>query len=187
MIKLSRRLTNELNSINLNIEPSRISSWNLNIFDKCLNKIIHHEIYGNNNILSDIDFLIYINNKYYIVNLFDLNEYPFRSPRIKINNTNYLNLLRNEYFLYNNKLIMKKIQIDKRNLDKILNINTKSCCCCKSIICNDNWTPVHNIGHIFTEIFNYINRKQKFIEVLYLNLIMLKKINFTFDYMFEFI
>lgn len=184
---MNRRLNNELNSIDLKIDPEKLSNWNLDIFDITYKKIIHYEVYKKDNKVSDIDFLLYHNKQYYIINLYDLNNYPFVPPRIKINNTYYLSLLKKEYMLYNNKKIIDKTQINKIHLEKLLNINIKNCCCCKSIICRENWCPVNNIGHIFKEILKYLDRKQNFLEIIFLTKIMLKNLDFVFYYMYEFL
>jgi ubiquitin-protein ligase len=79
------------------------------------------------------------------------NEYPFKPPKILINGEDYMNLL-------------KISNSDKLNALKSL--TNKSCLCCDTNICNDNWSPALTCCRIITEI----NKNFKIIEKITLKI-----------------
>ena len=67
------------------------------------------------------------------------NEYPFKSPKVIINGKDYTSLL-------------KFTSPEKLNVLKSL--TNKSCLCCNTITCNDNWSPAMTFIDIISEIKN---------------------------------
>jgi len=65
------------------------------------------------------------------------NEYPFKPPKILINGQDYMSLL-------------KLSKPDKLNALKSL--TKKSCLCCYTNICNDNWSPAITCCKLISEI-----------------------------------
>jgi hypothetical protein len=105
------------------------------ITDEIKNNIISINIISDDTIVLDT----IINEKYYFEILLIIpKEYPFRPPKVKINNNNYIELLCN---------------IQNKNLNNSEN-GDKSCLCCSTLCCKGNWGPKKNVFHIITEIFN---------------------------------
>jgi ubiquitin-protein ligase len=101
-----------------------------------------------------IIFLLY-KNKLYKIDLIIPYEYPFKAPKVFIKKKNYINLL--------------------VNLSKIMYKDNKTCLCCSSLICSNNWNPQKNIINIINEIkinldiyISYLNKNK--------NLLFSKKI-----------
>ena len=65
------------------------------------------------------------------------NEYPFRPPKVIINGENYISLL-------------KFTSCEKLNV--LRSLTNKSCLCCNTITCNDNWSPAMTFIDILSEI-----------------------------------
>ena len=65
------------------------------------------------------------------------NDYPFRPPKVIINGQKYTNLIK-----MNNH---EKLHILKSLTDK-------SCLCCNTVTCNDNWSPALTFIDILSEI-----------------------------------
>jgi ubiquitin-protein ligase len=79
---------------------------------------------------------LYINKYCFMVPL----DYPFLPPKIKINETEYINfcIIRSDRFVTALKYI-KGIE----------------CLCCHSYMCKINWTPGLNLNHILIQINEY--------------------------------
>jgi len=67
------------------------------------------------------------------------NDYPFKPPNVIINGKNYTNLIK-----MNNS--------EKLNILKSL--TNKSCLCCNTITCYDNWSPALTFIDIISEVNN---------------------------------
>jgi ubiquitin-protein ligase len=93
---------------------------------------------GNKNIIIELSRQegLYINKYCFMVPL----DYPFLPPKIKINETEYINfcILRSDRFVTALKYI-KGIE----------------CLCCHSYMCKINWTPGLNLNHILIQINEY--------------------------------
>ena len=78
-------------------------------------------------------------------------EYPFKPPKILINGQDYMSLLK----------------LSKPNkLNALKSLTGKSCLCCDTNICNDNWSPAITFHHIISEI----NKNLKIIEKITLKI-----------------
>ena len=65
------------------------------------------------------------------------NTYPFQPPKVKLNEDDYINLLK----------------INSYNKSKIIQkLTCKTCLCCNTIICKDNWSPALTFIDIISEI-----------------------------------
>jgi ubiquitin-protein ligase len=117
----------------------------------------------------NLDILIYINlyNDFIRLNITIPNFYPFRRPKVKIKNRNYLTLL--------SEMNKKYIMIANNNYD-FKNLKPHSyCLCCQSILCNDSWSPTQRLYKIVKEIdCNF--RLQKRITELIMCEIVLKNV-----------
>jgi ubiquitin-protein ligase len=67
------------------------------------------------------------------------NDYPFRPPNVIINGQNYTNLIK-----MNNH---EKLHVLK-------SLTNKSCLCCNTITCYDNWSPALTFIDIISEVNN---------------------------------
>ena len=74
------------------------------------------------------------------------NDYPFRPPNVIINGKNYTNLIK-----MNNS--------EKLNILKSL--TNKSCLCCNTITCYDNWSPALTFIDIISEVNNNLRLIEK--------------------------
>jgi len=78
-----------------------------------------------------------------------LNEnYPFRSPKIYINNKPYIEFLASKFDM-----------IEVKNISKY-----KRCLCCSSIACHNNWKCTSTIRDIIKEIRYMINLRNRITE-----------------------
>jgi len=66
-------------------------------------------------------------------------NYPFLAPRIVINNTPYLNMVKT-------KLITELIE------SQYGNDNINDCLCCSTCVCSDLWQPSIRISYVLQEI-----------------------------------
>ena len=66
-------------------------------------------------------------------------EYPFKPPKIKLNEHDYDSLLK-----MNNPV----------KLNALKNLTGRDCLCCNTITCYDNWAPAMTIYDIISEINN---------------------------------
>jgi len=67
-------------------------------------------------------------------------DYPFRPPKLKINDCLYLNhqKLSSQYFI-----------------DALIEYKGIKCFCCESILCSNNWSPGLTFKNIFEEIIKF--------------------------------
>ena len=93
---------------------------------------------ANNNIIIELSRQegLHINKYCFMVPL----DYPFSPPKIKINETAYIDFcnLRSDRF----GTVLKYIK-------------GTDCLCCHSYICKNNWTPGLNLNHILIQINEY--------------------------------
>lgn len=66
-------------------------------------------------------------------------EYPFRPPNVIINGQNYTSLLK---------------FTNREKLNVLSSLTNKSCLCCNTITCYDNWSPAMTFIDIISEIKN---------------------------------
>jgi len=128
-----KRITSELISL-----KNKYASVDL-LFDRELDLVVL--TITDNNINSHFNTVSFILPK----------DYPFKPPKIKINDHDYMSLL-------------KITNRDKLNVLKSL--TNKSCLCCSTIICNDNWSPAITCCIIISEI----NENYKLIEKIILKI-----------------
>lgn len=79
------------------------------------------------------------------------NQYPFRPPKIYINDQPYLNILqlRGDY-----------------EKDMVKKIKGQDCLCCHSMSCSANWSPAIKLLRIIDEIKDTLKFKRDIINVL---------------------
>ena len=75
--------------------------------------------------------------------------YPFRSPKVKINNYDYIYI------------------ISTCNTKYITKLFGHMCLCCKSILCSNNWAPIYNLEKIIIKIRKNLNLKKKIVEMMH--------------------
>jgi hypothetical protein len=84
-------------------------------------------------------------------------HYPFKPPaKLKINNTDYLNLL-----CYSNKY-----------LEKVLETKKIKCLCCSTMLCANNWSPSKTLLKLLHEYFNNKDMVIKSIYTKYIDIII---------------
>jgi len=129
----------------------------------------------------------YIENKLYIdiktekgnILHFDIpKNYPFRGPILEIqtptHSYSYKEQLSNmppdiHYFIqYPDHYFKQSIQPTKKQRDLV-------CLCCKSILCEDNWSPIIMIYRIIIEIEKYNKIKKEIYYKLIVNRFCMKK------------
>lgn len=97
------------------------------------------------------------NNRYYefVLSL----DYPFKSPKLIINNKPYSHYL--------------KIQTNQFK-NALLKYNFIDCFCCETILCGNNWTPHYQITNILTEVDKFKNICREIAYRIIINAIKLK-------------
>lgn len=136
---ICKRLTRELNDLSLSSDDNMLHIQSIE-FDEKGFPIVALVDYSTDNI-----------NIYY----FHLGEfYPFRNPKIKINNSDYLEFLRIRTFVF--QQLLKKI-------------NGINCLCCESYLCNERWTPATRLINIVNEIRLFRKYKRDIINKFYAN------------------
>jgi ubiquitin-protein ligase len=126
-----------VNNIIPNTRRKRISA-ELNLF---INKFE----FGNLSFTNDLDSLVLTiidNNITPQFNTFSFvlpKEYPFRPPTVIINGQNYTSLLK---------------FTSREKLNVLRSLTNKSCLCCNTITCYDNWSPAMTFIDIISEIKN---------------------------------
>ena len=97
--------------------------------------ILSINIINDNSVLFDI----VLNEKYPFNILINFpKEYPFRPPKVKINNNDYIKLL---------------ADIQANNLYS----GTEKCLCCSTLCCKNNWCPQNDLIDMINEIFSNLN------------------------------
>ena len=137
----SKRIKNEISFLYCVLEGNTYFN---NRFQKIINSITD-EIKKNImaiNIISDDTIVLdtIIDEKYYFkISLKIPKEYPFRPPKVEINNNDYIELL---------------CSIQNKNLYKSdSKKHSESCLCCSTLCCKNNWDAHKYIFHLFTEVF----------------------------------
>jgi ubiquitin-protein ligase len=128
-----------LNNVSSSVVRKRISAE----LKTLINTYTHIHITSNNE-LESIVLHIHDNNITSQYNEFSFiipNTYPFQPPKVKLNEDDYINLLK----------------INSYNKSKIIQKLTSKCClCCNTIICKDNWSPALTFIDIITEIKHHL-------------------------------
>jgi ubiquitin-protein ligase len=94
------------------------------------------------NELNSFVLLIIDNNitpQFNTISIIFPDEYPFKPPKIKLNEEDYDSLLK-----MNNPV----------KLNALKNLTGRDCLCCNTITCYDNWAPAMTIYDIISEIKN---------------------------------
>lgn len=119
-----------------------------------LKQLINIVEFGNLSFTNDLDSLVLTiidNNITPQFNTFSFvlpNEYPFRPPKVIINGQDYTSLLK---FTCREKL------------DVLKSLTNKSCLCCNTVTCYDNWSPAMTFIDILSEIKNNLKLIDKII------------------------
>jgi|694.fasta_scaffold35903_5 ubiquitin-protein ligase len=133
----------ELNNITPSVRKRRLSAE----LKLCINKFASIQLSFDNELDSFV--LIIVDNNitpyFNTVSIILPTEYPFKPPKIKLNEHDYTSLL-------------KMNSRDKLNAVK--KFTGRDCLCCNTIICNDNWAPAIT----FIDIISEINRNIKLID-----------------------
>jgi len=148
---MNKRVQREITYIKKNIPSYQLYDYIYNETDE-IKKIDNYNI--NNRYIT-----IITPNRNKLV--FTLSEYyPFKPPKeLKINNIDYLYLLRNmphriNYLYYNPNDIYFQEKSKSQYYSK------PSCLCCSTLLCPDNWSPLYTIYHIINDINNHNNIKR---------------------------
>lgn len=96
---------------------------------------------------NDTDIAVFLmklpNNKFsFPIRILKSNTYPFRPPKLFINDEEYLNKFSS---LFYSSTYFKEVF-------------KKECMCCSTIICPKNWGPSYGFSHIFDEIYEIIQK-----------------------------
>jgi len=116
------------------------------------------------NVLNARFFLKLTSNKTTNINvIFDKNcYYPFKPPTIKLfNEFNYIHCLK----------------ISPTILQE-LGVNNKSCLCCSSLICRNNWSVKNKLSDIFQEIKNNLCLKIRLVDRIMAQKVLDQKFGF---------
>ena len=89
-------------------------------------------------------------------------SYPFMAPRIIINNTPYINMVKT-------KLLTELSECQKDSA------NIKVCLCCSTCVCPDLWQPSIRISYVLQEINGFIILKHRMLEKYLAKLIFTSK------------
>ena len=114
---------------------------------------IRNYLYENNDdnlviyryINDEANFILLNNDKIYRVKIKIDNNYPFRSPKVEINDMSYWKMLKIPEHMTNDLGI--------------------SCLCCQTILCN--WTPVIRLEQIFEEIKNVLGVRRRIVDRIF--------------------
>ena len=142
--------------------------YHLNIFDiKHYNKDIFsrpdHSICIDSN-KNYITFIQVCDRNTYKITIIINSYYPFKPPRVYINNACYFNFMRESYKY----------------------INTDLCClCCSSIL--SNWSPSFGFTAILNEIYNIMEQRNRYINLIMARKIMKKKLGFIIPILYKFL
>ena len=138
----------KLNNANSSIRKKRIASELLLLKNnyECVNLTF-------NNDLDSIVLIVIDNNinpKFNTLSFILPNEYPFKPPKIIINDQNYISLL-------------KMNSLEKKGLHSLTGVK---CLCCNTVVCDDIWSPTVTCCNIISEI----NTNFKLIEKILLKI-----------------
>lgn len=148
-----KRLTNELKIINRDFKPNYIINLKYDL------NIIDSD---NLKFINSINFLI--DKKQYIVKIYYDKYYPYRCPKkLTINGINLFNIYSD---------IIKKNYL----------ILSNNCLCCKSNMCENNWSINKNICNILYEVEKVIKYKSLYIKRILLDKIIKKYTNQNLDF-----
>ena len=163
-----KRINNEINKIN-NPSIEKFKQFYLVIknpkplFNFKLNKnILSSENYYEIINLTEYTLLIKlkIDNQIMNIRMVMPDTYPFKPPKVEINNKDYHRLLQS---------------------NNIRKIKKTYCLCCSSLICQENWGPFFGIINIINEIYQNIYNKKNIIIILHLPKIEKKFLGFSLD------
>ena len=89
-------------------------------------------------------------NKSTVVNIYFENRrpYPFYPPNVKL------------FGHYNYHGTLGLINL------KLLNINSRRCLCCESLLCKNNWSVRHTIGDLFNEIKKNLILRMRTVDLI---------------------
>ena len=105
---------------------------------------------------NSMSFLKFINDYIVLIDISFPKTYPFRPPTVKINNIDYMDLL--------------KIS-ESWKFDILVN---KKCLCCSTLLCRNNWHACANIVTLLIEIIDNLELKLRFNELRHVKKIKLK-------------
>jgi ubiquitin-protein ligase len=138
----------KLNNANSCIRKKRIASELISL----KNNYEYVNLTFNNDLDSVVLIVIdnNINQQFNTLSLILPNEYPFKPPKIIINDQNYISLL-------------KLSRPEKKCLHSLTGFK---CLCCNTVVCNDIWCPTVTCCNIISEI----NTNFKLIEKILLKM-----------------
>ena len=162
MSSCTRRLTNE---INMDWNDSSLNNY---VFLENLNTVLLNWDKINENIM----FYLLFNNKYscIITCNFKGNSYPFKPPKIMINNQ----------YQYKNLIAMRTSSEKWKK-----KFNFEKCPCCESILCK--LKPSCRLKDIISEIRKNLTNKLRIVEILHAKVIVRKKLNINYVPIEEFL
>lgn len=104
--------------------------------------------------------ILQLNSKIY--EFYIHNYYPFRPPKLYINNIKYLS---------HHSVLSEKFRNDLRKYAGI------DCFCCETMLCSDNWSPKLTIKDILEEYHRYKNACREVVQRIIVNVIIRKYLN----------
>lgn len=142
--------------------------YHMNVIDiKHFNKDIflrpEHSIYIENN-NDSITFLQLCDRNMYNITIVVRSYYPFKPPRVYINNICYYNFMRESYKFIKSELC---------------------CLCCNSIL--TNWNPGFGFTAILNEIYNIMKKRSRYVNLILAKKIMEKKLGYIIPTLYEFL
>ena len=108
---------------------------------------------GNDNTKSTITISMRLFSYCHNISFIFTDDYPFKPPKIYINNK-----------LYQNILIYQKNAI-KKNIYETYFIDATICLCCSTMLCN--WSPLNKMIDILPEIKTNVEYLHRYIEILH--------------------
>lgn len=139
-----------------------VKHYNKNIFSRPEHSII----FSSSEYVAS--FIMLVDNSNYNINIEVCEKYPFKPPKVFINNISYFK------FLNETSIFFKK--------NNILDL---CCLCCYSII--TNWNPGYGFSAILNEINKYIIKRQKIINNILAKKIMKKKLGYIIPSLIDFL
>jgi ubiquitin-protein ligase len=123
-----------------------------------------HSVYIDSNNKDTITFLQSCDRNIYNITIVVGSYYPFKPPRVYINNTCYYDFMSESYSL----------------------INSDMCClCCHCIL--SQWSPGFGFSSILNEIYDIIKLRSSVVNNILAKKIMEKKLGYIIPTLFEFL
>ena len=119
---------------------------------------------------NSITFSLFVLNRIILIKIVYQNSYPFKPPKVFINNLyNYRDLLRTSRLF---KFYKEYLKFD-------------GCLCCQSILCN--WFVTFNFSTIINEVKTNFILKKRLSNIIIAKYVMIKNFGFIIPILYQFI